>query len=57
LQKIGHRNQREKKSDLIDAVYNHQRAEIDEAIKSGNGLDLLKLKISHLSDEYANNLR
>lgn len=46
-----------KKSDLIDAVYNHQRAEIDEAIKSGNCLDLLKLKISNLADEYANNLR
>jgi hypothetical protein len=55
--KLGIETKGKKKSDLIDAVYNHQRAEIDEAIKSGNGLDLLKLKISHLSDEYADNLR
>jgi len=45
------------KTDLIADVYNHHRAEIDKAIKSGNSLDLLKLKISNLADEYANNLR
>jgi len=45
------------KIDLISEVYSHHRAEIDRAIKNGNCLDLLKLKINNLADEYANNLR
>jgi hypothetical protein len=45
-----------KKSDLLQAVYDYQRAEIDEAIESGNGFKLLKLKISYLAYEYAANL-
>ena len=47
---------KKKKSDLLQAVYDYQRAEIDEAIKSGNGFKLLKSKISSLAYEYAGNL-
>ncbi len=47
---------KKKKSDLLQAVYDYQRAEIDEAIESGNGFKLLKSKISYLAYEYAGNL-
>lgn len=47
---------KKKKSDLLQAVYDYQRAEIDEAIKSGNGFKLLKSKINDLADEYAGSL-
>lgn len=46
-----------RKADLVAAVYQHQRAEIDKAIESGNCLELLKQKIGELSDEYAGNLK
>lgn len=46
-----------RKADLVAAVYQHQRADIDKAIESGNCLALLKQKIGELSDEYAENLK
>lgn len=46
-----------KKAELITAIYTHQRAEINEAIKSGKCLELLKSKINALADEYAGNLK
>lgn len=55
--RLGIEIKRKKKAELIKAVYMHQRAEIDEAIKSGNCLELLKSKISTLADEYAGNLK
>lgn len=45
------------KKELIQAVYNYQRDEIDQAISTGKSLDLLKRKINILADEYANNLK
>jgi hypothetical protein len=45
------------KTDLIADVNNHYRAKIAKAKKSGTDLDLLKLRISNLANEYANNLR
>ena len=45
------------KSDLIQALYDHERSIIDGAIASGKCLELLKSKISALANEYANNLR
>ncbi len=46
-----------KKPELINAIYRYQRAEINAAINSGNGLKLLELKISELANEYAENLK
>jgi len=48
---------KKKKSDLIEAVYGHERAIIDVAIASGNCLVLLKQTIGSLADDYAGNLR
>ncbi len=45
------------KDELIQEIYIHQRTEIDDAIKSGNCLKLLKLKITALADKYAGNLQ
>ena len=36
---------KKKKTDLIQAVYAYQRKEIDDAIKDGTSIDLLKSKI------------
>ncbi len=47
----------QRKAQLIEAVYTHQRAEINEAIKSGKSLELLRSKIDALSDEYAGELK
>jgi len=46
-----------RKAELVMAVYAHQRTEIDQAIKSGDCLKLLKQKITELADEYAGNLK
>jgi len=54
---LGIETKKRNQSDLVEAMYNYQRAEIDEAIKSGNCLDLLKLKVNNLADEYANKLK
>jgi len=48
---------KKKKSDLVVAVYEHDRAIIDEAISTGNCLKLLKEKIGNIADEYASNLK
>lgn len=53
---LGIETKKQNKSDLIEAVYNYQRSEIDLAIESGDCLDLLKSKINDLADEYADNL-
>jgi hypothetical protein len=53
---LGIDTKKQKKNELLQAVYDFQRAEIDEAIESGNGFKLLKSKISYLADEYAGNL-
>lgn len=53
---LGIETKKKKKDELVKAVYDLQRAEIDKAIESGNCLDLLRLKIGTLADEYANNL-
>lgn len=45
------------KSDLIEAVYSHDRAIIDKAISEGSCLSLLEEKIEKLADRYANNLK
>ena len=45
-----------KKSDLIEAIYAYERAEIDNAIKSGASFELLKSKIEKLAGEYRSNL-
>lgn len=54
---IGIDTKKKKKSELVEAVYDYERSVIDEAIASGNCLDLLKEKISKLADEYASNLK
>ncbi len=46
-----------KKSELINAVYIFQRAEIDTAIAAGTCSELLALKISELADDYTKNLK
>lgn len=45
-----------KKLELIAAVYKLERQIIDEAREKGTCLELLKEKISHLANEYADNL-
>lgn len=49
--------EKKKKTELITAVYAHEREIIDSAIASGTCLQLLKEKIGKLADEYANNLK
>jgi hypothetical protein len=53
---IGIRSSKKNKTELIQAVYNHERKIIDEAIVSGTCLELLKQKINTLADDYAANL-
>ncbi len=53
---LGIEVKKKKKIELIEAVYEYERKIIDEAIASGNCLDLLKEKIGVLADEYAQNL-
>ena len=53
---IGVETKNMKKTDLIQAVYDYERAIIDNAIKEGNCLELIKSKIKALADEYASNL-
>jgi len=48
---------KKKKAELIEAVYEYERNEIDLAIKDGRDNALLFTKISSLADEYANNLK
>lgn len=55
-EKLGINIRNQRKSDLIKAIYSFQRTEIDQAIKSGESLNLLKSKINDLADEYAVNL-
>lgn len=45
-----------KRNELIDAVYELDRKEIDEARSAGTCLQLLEQKISKLADEYHHNL-
>jgi len=47
---------KKKKKDLVQAVCDYQRKEINNAIEDGSCLDLLKSKIQYLADEYATNL-
>ena len=47
---------KKKKKDLIQAIYDYERKEIDDAVVDGSSLNLLKSKIKHLADEYAINL-
>jgi len=54
--RLGLEVKKQKKSELIQAIYCYKQAEIDQAIKNGNCLNLLKSKINDLADEYANNL-
>lgn len=54
---LGIETKKKKKSDLVEAVYEHERAIIDKAIASGDCLTLLKEKIGNLADEYAGNLK
>ena len=54
---LGIDTKKKKKSDLVEAVYEYERAIIDKAIASGNCLTLLKEKIGKLADEYAGNLK
>jgi len=53
---LGIETKKKKKQELVQAVYEHERAIIDEAIESGTCLELLKTKINELADEYAQNL-
>ncbi|XCN71853.1 MAG: ApaLI family restriction endonuclease [Candidatus Electrothrix aestuarii] len=53
---LGIETRKMKKADLIQAVYQHERALIDKAIADGNCLELLKVKINELAGEYASNL-
>lgn len=53
---IGIETKGQKKTELVQAVYNYERKGIDDAISAGTCLELLKSKISNLSDEYARNL-
>ncbi|RWX51515.1 ApaLI-like restriction endonuclease [Candidatus Electrothrix marina] len=55
-ERIGIEIKNKKKIELIQAVYDHDRAIIDQAIKDGNCLNLLRSKINALADEYASNL-
>ncbi|UJF24458.1 ApaLI family restriction endonuclease [Suttonella sp. R2A3] len=48
---------KKKKSELIDAVYAHEREIINQAIANDDCLALLKEKICKLADEYAGNLK
>lgn len=54
---LGINTKKKKKSDLIEAVYIHEKEIIDKAIASGSCLMLLKDKIIKLADEYAGNLK
>ncbi len=47
---------KKKKNDLIQAIYDYQRKEIDDAIADGSCLSLLKSKIQNIADEYTRNL-
>ena len=53
---LGIEIKKKKKQELIEAVYEHERNIIDEAIASGTCLELLKTKTGALADEYAQNL-
>lgn len=53
---LGIEIKKKKKQELVQAVYEYERAIIDEAIASGACLELLKTKIGELADEYAQNL-
>ena len=56
-QSLGIETRKQSKEALIKALYLYQQSEINNAIESGEGLDLLKSKINDLADEYANNLK
>ena len=47
---------KKRKEDLVKAVYDYQRKEINDAIENESCLNLLKFKIQYLADEYATNL-
>jgi hypothetical protein len=53
---LGIETKKKKKQELVQAVYEYERVIIDEAIASGTCLELLKIKIGELVDEYAQNL-
>lgn len=48
--------EKKNKAELVKAVYDYERAQIDTAIAEGKCLELLKRKIRDISDEYASNL-
>lgn len=53
---LGINTENKNKQDLLKAVYEHERATIEQAISCGKDLELLKNKITKLADEYALNL-
>lgn len=56
-QSLNIETKKRKKIEMIEAIYRHRRREIDQAILLGTSLDLLKKKITELSEEYADNLK
>lgn len=54
---LGINIKKKKKTELIQAVYEYERALINKAISEGCCLSLLKNKIGKLADEYADNLK
>lgn len=54
---LGINIKKKKKAELIQAVYEYERALINKAISEGCCLSLLKNKIGKLADEYADNLK
>ena len=55
--KVGIETNKKNAKELSSALIAYNKAEIETAIKIGNGLELLKTKIKVLSDEYAENLK
>ena len=53
---IGIDIKKKKKSELVDAVYTHDRTIINKAVAEGNCVALLEKRITKLANEYAQNL-
>ncbi len=47
---------KQNKNELIQAIYLYRRDKIDQAINSGDDIELLKSEILKIADEYASNL-
>jgi hypothetical protein len=55
-QTLNIKTEKKNKSDLIEALNLYRREKINEAIIYGSDIDLLKLEIKKVADEYASNL-